>query len=160
MILISHRGNTNGKFELYENEPNYIDKAINEGFDAEVDVWYIKTEQFGWMLFLGHDEPQYSVDFQWFRDRISKLWIHCKNIEVVEFFAKLEYEFNFFWHETDTITLTSKSYIWAYPGKQPIIGSIAVLPELYADDISQCIGLCSDYIKNFKDGVNTLYENL
>jgi len=30
MVLISHRGNTNGKFESYENEPMYIDKAISE----------------------------------------------------------------------------------------------------------------------------------
>jgi len=46
--------------------------------------------------------------------------------------------------------LTSKNYIWAYPGKQSIIGSIAVMPEIYTDDITQCIGICSDYIQNYK----------
>ena len=40
MILISHRGNINGKFKSWENEPTYIDKAISEGYDVEVDVWY------------------------------------------------------------------------------------------------------------------------
>ena len=45
--------------------------------------------------------------------------------------------------------MTSKGYIWAYPGKQPIKESIAVLPELYKDNISKCIGICSDYIINY-----------
>jgi hypothetical protein len=145
MILIAHRGNTIGKFESYENEPNYIDKAIQEGFVVEVDVWYINN-----ILYLGHDEPQYGVNFRWFRDRLTKLWIHCKNIEAVELFSESEYEFNYFWHQEDTLTLTSHKYIWAYPGKQPIKNSIAVMPELYNDDISMCLGICSDYIKNYK----------
>jgi hypothetical protein len=34
MILIAHRGNVNGRFESYENEPNYIDLAIKKGYDA------------------------------------------------------------------------------------------------------------------------------
>ena len=69
MILISHRGNIDGKFESYENEPNYIDNAIKEGYEVEVDVWYIDN-----ILYLGHDKPQYDVDFRWFRDRLTKLW--------------------------------------------------------------------------------------
>ena len=145
MILIAHRGNTNGRFESYENEPNYIDKAINEGFDVEVDVW-VKDKD----IFLGHDTAQYGVNFRWLKDRISKLWIHCKNIEAVEFFSKHEYDYHYFWHQEDTLTLTSHKYICVYPGKQPIKNSIAVMPETYNDDISNCIGVCSDYIKNYR----------
>ena len=48
----------------------------------------------------------------------------------------------------DDITLTSKNYIWAYPGKQPIKNSISVMPELN-NDVSGCFGVCSDYIENF-----------
>ena len=136
MILIAHRGNIRGRFESWENEPTYIDKAIKEGFDVEVDVWFKPTDNFGGMLFLGHDDPQYGVDFSWFRDRISKLWIHCKNVEAVNYFIYCGYEFNFFWHQNDDITLTSKNYIWAYPGKQPIKNSISVMPELNNDDVS------------------------
>lgn len=150
MILIAHRGNTNGRFESWENEPTYVDKAIEHGFDVEIDVWYIKTDKLGWMLFLGHDKPQYKVDFTWFSERIDKLWIHCKNIEAMEFFAKHEYHYNFFWHQEDTVTLTSKKFIWAYPGTQPISSSIAVLPEIHNDNTDKCIGICSDYIENFK----------
>ena len=145
MILIAHRGNTVGKFESWENEPTYIDKAIKEGYDVEIDVWCMNN-----MLWLGHDKPDYVVDFRWFRDITTKLWIHCKNIEAVEFFSENEYDFNFFWHQEDALALTSHKYIWTYPGKQPIKGSIAVMPELNNDDISKCVGICSDFISKYK----------
>jgi hypothetical protein len=145
MKYIAHRGNMIGKFESYENEPNYIDKAIQEGFDVEVDVWYVNG-----ILWLGHDNPQYGVDFRWFRDRISKLWVHCKNIEAIIYFKECGYNINYFWHEEDSLTLTSHNYIWAYPGKQPIKGSIAVMPEINNDDISGCTGICSDHIIKYK----------
>ena len=81
MKLISHRGNINGRMESMENEPTYIDLAISKGYEVEVDVWYKDN-----ILWLGHDKPDYGVDFKWFRDRIDKLWIHCNNIEAMEFF--------------------------------------------------------------------------
>jgi hypothetical protein len=59
---------------------------------------------------------------------------------------------NYFWHESDKVTLTSKNIMWAYPGTQPLKGSIAVLPEWKEDDISQCAGICSDYIEKYKNG--------
>ena len=40
MYLISHRGNINGIKKESENDPGYIDKAISNGFDVEVDVRY------------------------------------------------------------------------------------------------------------------------
>lgn len=144
MILIAHRGNTNGPMKSWENEPTYIDLAISRGFDVEVDVWYING-----LLYLGHDEPQYGIELRWFTDRISKLWIHCKNIEAIIHFQNCEYSFNYFWHETDTIALTSSNYIWTYPGKQPIDKSIAVMPEINNDSLDSCIGVCSDFIAKY-----------
>ena len=145
MILISHRGNIDGKNLEQENSPVYIDNAISLGYDVEVDIWLIDRK-----LYLGHDKPLYEVEFLWLKDRISKLWIHCKNPEVVNFFRISDYDFNYFWHENDTLTLTSKKHIWVYPGKQPIDDSIAVLPEINNDDTSKCLGICSDIIKTFK----------
>lgn len=145
MILISHRGNINGRIIEAENDPLYIDDAIRLGYNVEIDIWFINGE-----FFLGHDEPQYKTDIGWIDDRSHKLWVHCKNIEALSFLNKHNYDINYFWHETDTATLTSKKYIWAYPGRQPIKNSIAVMPELNNDDISKCIGICSDYINNIK----------
>jgi hypothetical protein len=145
MILISHRGNTNGRFELHENEPNYIDIALSKGYDVEIDVWYVDN-----ILYLGHDKPQYEIDFKWLLNRFNKLWIHCKNVESVVYFKDCGYDVNYFWHQEDTLTLTSKNHIWVYPGKQPVKNSIAVTPEINDDDITECIGVCSDIIEKYK----------
>jgi len=148
MIYISHRGNINGRIEDSENKPEYIDDTIQLGFDVEIDVWYIDGK---WWL--GHDGPQYEIDFEWMDNRSHKLWIHCKNKQAVEYLVENDYEaanINWFWHEEDTMTLTSFNYVWAYPGKQPIKKSIAVMPEIYNDDISKCSGICSDFIKDYK----------
>lgn len=144
MILISHRGNTSGKNLNDENSPDYVDRAIQLGYDVEIDIRVI-----GGILMLGHDEPQYKISQQWLNKRASDLWLHCKNIQAVEWFSNTE-GFNWFWHENDTLTLTSNGFIWAYPGKQPIENSIAVMPEIYNDDIERCIGICSDNIEKYK----------
>jgi hypothetical protein len=139
MILISHRGNLSGRNVEEENKPSYIDIAISKGFDVEIDIWKIDFK-----LFLGHDAPQYEINEKWLEERKNVLWIHTKNIFSIVYFNNTDY--NYFWHEKDTVTLTSKKYIWAYPGKQPIKNSIAVMPELNNDDVSSCLGICSDYI--------------
>jgi hypothetical protein len=145
MIYISHRGNLNGKFESYENEPTYILSAIEKGYDVEVDVWCEDGN-----LYLGHDKPQYGMNIDWFKQNKDNLWIHCKNKEAVEYFSQL-ISFNWFWHETDTMTLTSDRYIWVYPGKQPIANSIAVLPEIHNEDVGRCSGICSDFIERYRN---------
>lgn len=143
MVLISHRGNINGRFESYENEPAYIDHAIEFGYDVEIDLWMNDG-----VLYLGHDAIQYGITLNWLEERKSKLWIHCKNVDVIEYLSNKD--LHYFWHEEDTLTLTSKGYMWVYPGKQPVIGSIAVMPEIHNDDISKCYGVCSDYIQKYK----------
>jgi hypothetical protein len=128
-----------------ENHPSYIDKAIALGYEVEIDIWVIDGT-----IHLGHDEPQYGISQHWLNERHSKLWIHCKNVEAMEWFNMIG-GFNFFWHEADTVTLTSKGYMRAYPGKQPITDSIAVMPEIHNDSTFLCLGICSDVIKNYRD---------
>ena len=41
MKLISHRGNINGPNKTEENSPEHILNAINNGYDVEIDVWFI-----------------------------------------------------------------------------------------------------------------------
>lgn len=143
-IYISHRGNINKKNIDYENNLNYIDNALIK-YDVEIDIWKIDSK-----LFLGHDKPQYSVNIDWLLDRQHKLWIHCKNIASLEYFNQNKNQnLHYFWHENDTVTMTNKNYIWAFPGKQPILNSIAVLPEIYNDITSQSLGICSDIIERY-----------
>jgi hypothetical protein len=82
---------------------------------------------------------------------------HCKNIDSLLFFKTKNNCFNFFWHENDTLCLTSLGYIWAYPGKQPISNSIAVMPEIHNDNLSKCVGICSDYIEKYNYDKNNYF---
>jgi hypothetical protein len=151
MILISHRGNTLVKDPALENHPNYILNALSLGYDVEIDIWKIKDK-----LYLGHDEPQYDIDlgheiFNW--DNRNKLWIHCKNIPTVHYL--LDKDLNIFFHDKDQCVLTSKGYIWTYPGYS--LGemgkenkSICVLPETVDYEEFNCVGICSDVIGKYK----------
>jgi len=145
MILISHRGNINGKNDVRENSIFYIMEALAMGFDVEIDVWNIDNE---W--FLGHDKPQYQINIEWILNRKSNLWVHCKNTKSVIELYKMNEDVNFFWHQEDLITITSMGYLWIYPGNQPLENTISVLPELYNEDVSKCVGICSDYILEYQ----------
>lgn len=140
MIYIAHRGLFDGPDKEKENHPEQIRLAISKGYDAEVDVWY-KDEKW----FLGHDGPTYEIDDEFLYTK--GLWIHAKNIDA---FYELSFRnLNFFWHQEDDYTLTSKGFIWTYPGKSLSKLSICVMPE-WKYDISnfdlKCYGVCSDFV--------------
>lgn len=143
--FISHRGNLKGKLPNRENTKLYIQEALNLGYDVEIDTW-IKDSY----LYLGHDAPEKKIKLQWLEERKENLWIHCKSLETLSYFNMCEISFNYFFHDNDDATLTSKGFIWVFPGKQPVNNSIAVMPEIHNDDFSQCLGICSDFIHNFK----------
>lgn len=147
MIYISHRGNLNGIDRSIENKPEQIELVLSKGFDCEIDVWNINGN---W--FLGHDGPEYSVgeDFLF----TDGLWLHCKNKEALS--SLIGSSAHYFWHQEDDYTLTSHGYAWVYPGKDPIIRSICCLPEWNNTDISNFIGVCSDYVEDYRDKASTI----
>jgi hypothetical protein len=141
--LISHRGNTNGRVKYIENNPQYINLALDAGFDCEIDV-YIQSN--GWWL--GHNEPVYQVDDCFLKK--PGLWCHAKSIKT--FYWLLQYGMHCFWHQEDWVTLTSRGYIWTFPGYGLTSKSISVLPELgKGADFENCAGICSDYIEKYKE---------
>lgn len=150
MKLIAHRGNINGSNPLEENKPEYIDAAISKGFDVEIDVRYDTLDK---NFYLGHDDPQYIVTPYWLAQRMENLWVHCKNIEALYYFVDKTGGYNYFWHQEDDFTLTSKNYIWTYPGKSYTSKSVIVMPEWNLDVTKfdelrayNCYGICSDYV--------------
>lgn len=151
MKLIAHRGNINGSNPLNENNPDYIDEAISKGYDVEIDIRYDTLDN---NFYLGHDNPQYIVTPYWLAQRMENLWIHCKNIDALNYFVSKTGGYNYFWHQNDDFTLTSKNYIWTYPGKTYTPNSIIVMPE-WNIDVSNfsdllvygCYGICSDNVE-------------
>ncbi|MCH1612558.1 MAG: hypothetical protein L7S72_04605 [Flavobacteriales bacterium] len=154
MILIAHRGNIVGRNPDKENNPDYIAKAIKQGYDVEVDIWYLEGK-----LFLGHDNPDYLVDINWLANRSNKLWIHCKNMDALSYFNEYEWkkssQFNYFSHDEDLGVLTSHSYIWS---TNLYDRGILVLPEVFnKNPFKGTLGICSDVISNYK--TNKAYTN-
>lgn len=143
MKLIAHRGLTDGPNVDAENNPNQIKHAISLGYDCEIDLWVKENE-----LFLGHDYPQYQISKSFLFTH--RFWIHAKNFEALHFLCLKEYDYNFFWHESDAFCLTSHGYIWTYPKNQLDTLSICVMPELFMDikDVRKlnCYGVCSDFV--------------
>tara|TARA_X000001036_G_C20679934_1_gene805531 strand:- start:2628 stop:3068 length:441 start_codon:yes stop_codon:yes gene_type:complete len=141
--LISHRGNLVGPEPSQENKPSTILKAINNGFDCEIDIWLINEE-----LFLGHDEPLDKTSLNFLSQIQEFIWIHCKNFEALEYF-NLTNKFNYFWHEDDRFTITSSGIIWTYPGN--VVGENSVIVD-NDNKITEynCYGVCSDYISLYK----------
>lgn len=143
MILIAHRGNISGKEVVYENHPDYILNAISLNYYAEIDIWYHNEK-----IYLGHDEPNYEVNLD-FLDS-EKYFVHCKNNQALEYLSRFNLKCDYFWHQNDDYTLTSKNKIWVYPTKKVLKNSIVVLPELSNEqDLTICQGLCSDVISNY-----------
>jgi hypothetical protein len=148
MKFIAHRGNVFGPNVELENSPKYIDKAISMGYDVEVDLW-VKDDKF----FLGHDYAQYEIDLSFINEICFKTWFHCKNKEALEKIRCTSSEINYFWHQTDDYTITSKGYFWVYPGKEAIDNSVILFPENvkeYFNIPKKIYGICSDYIYKLK----------
>lgn len=140
MILISHRGNIDGRNPIYENSDKYCQTAIDKGFNVEIDVWYTDT----WWT--GHDRPGYRVSVDFLKKK--EVWCHAKNIEALN--RLLDLGAHCFFHQNDNVTLTSKGYLWTNPTHQLTEKSICVLPELQSISIDGCAGICSDYVERYK----------
>ena len=94
-----------------------------------------------------------SVDFDRVRDTSTK---QVSSVQYVR--ANKDFDgFNFFYHNNDDYTLTSKGIIWSYPNKPYNKKCVVVLPEWNTSifDLSQllnsdCYGICTDFVNYLK----------
>lgn len=150
MIYIAHRGLFDGPNKKLENNPFQVEHALSLGYDCEVDLWAVNGE-----LWLGHDAPQYMIDEQ-FVNNIG-LWIHAKNLAALRYLRSTQAQY--FWHENDKFTLTSRELIWTNPGNDLTSISVMVMPEHVDQSLesainAQCYAICSDYIEHIKNERN------
>ena len=101
MILISNLGNLNGP-NKNENNPNYIQNALDLGYDCKIDIFYNNQ------LYLN----TYEIDITFLFINHKKLWINCINIDALIFLFNFDC-LNLFCQRED-FTLTSKKFIWSY----------------------------------------------
>ena len=146
MKLISNKGNLRGIISEYENTPEYIEAALNSGFDVKIDLLLNDGK-----LFIGNDSNKIKLDIDWLEKYHNKLWLECKDINLIQKLNQLDNRgayLNYFWHENDQITLTSRGYILTYID-EPVIGGIIMTPTIKNDKIKLCYGICSDNIMDF-----------
>ena len=150
--IIAHRANIGGPNPDVENSPDQIDKCIVAGYDVEIDLRFDRSTE---SLWLGHDGPQHRVTWWWLAKRIKNLWIHCKDLDTLHELSVNTSGYNYFWHQEDDYTLTSKGYLWAYPGKPYTFHTVIVMPEW--EDVNwdflknkHCYGICTDYPEKLK----------
>ena len=149
MIFIAHRGNIHGPRPEYENMPYHIEEAIHLGYDVEIDLW-----SDGVQFRLGHDQPETLVDRSFLYKYIDKLWCHAKTPLTLA--TLLDLQMHCFFHVEDDVTLTSKNFIWTFPGESLTNRSIAVFDNRNTYSIKRLkkvsvVGICSDYIDDFKE---------
>ncbi len=147
MILIAHRGNTEGPHTDRENSPKYIHEALNKGFNVEIDVW--RTGEGQW--YLGHDCAQWPIKHNFLIN--SKFWIHCKNYNALA--SLLGTSLNYFYHTNEEYVLTSNGWIWAYPGMSGGKKTICVMPE-WGYKWEGFGGICTDFVELRRDQIDSI----
>lgn len=142
--LIAHRGNYAGRNPERENTIEYLQEALDQGYWIECDIQMVGDD-----LFFGHDDPQEPVSYEIVMN--SRTICHAKDLD-----ALLRLMFlgaHAFWHENDTVTLTSRGQIWCYPGYHPRYDQSIWLDLLdcpLPDDISGIFGICADDLTQYK----------
>ena len=143
MKLIAHRALMQGPDPSRENHPDQIGLALQAGLDVELDVRYLHGE---WWL--GHDAAQYKVELWYLQN--PRFWLHCKNLQAMHELRNSNT--NFFWHQNDDVTLTSRGWMWTQPGCTLFSNSVAVVPETHVslDQFATlrdwcCYAICTDY---------------
>ena len=143
--FIAHRGNVSGRFVPDENKPERIDELNAKGVGCEIDVWYT---QGSW--FLGHDEPQHNVSFEWLMKSLPLRLYHCKNAAALDKLhlecGRLGYEVNLFYHTVEDYAITSRGHIVVHPDQMCLPDSIEMMPELSKDRFDRLCPtvVCSD----------------
>lgn len=150
MIFISHRGNLEGRNPSLENQPEYVERALNDGYVVEIDVYdYLYAED---VFMLGHDDGKWRANGWWIRKHQSLL-CHAKCVTVL--MALKGMNVHCFMHDKDPYVLTSKGWVISHVNnKIAAKGTVQMMPEVHQDlpeyHYDGCFGVCSDYIKTFK----------
>jgi hypothetical protein len=148
MRLISHRGNLDGPEPDKENRPEFIQAAIDKGYDVEVDVRLIDGK-----LFLGHDKPDHAICIEWLLERKDRLWVHAKNFQAMDLL--IEHGFQIFCHQADRHAVIGNTrYLWSCDLSEA--NERSVIPLISSDEVDgnkgldmRFHGVCSDYIRRF-----------
>jgi hypothetical protein len=144
-LLIAHRGNYDGPVPEKENHLIHLEKAIEQSFDVEIDVWNMNGQ---W--FFGHLEPSVAVTLTDINRLSPHAWYHAKNYGALYLLNKQGH--HTFAHRDDPFVVTNRGWIWSHRG-QPNPGGIVVMPLLASEQqlIRSAAGVCHDQLLEVRD---------
>lgn len=123
----AHRGNLFGPKPELENTMEYIDQAIKFGFKVEVDVWLEDNN-----LYLGHDNPEQLITFDYLFSRTDDLLVHAKNVEAFIYLSSRT-KLNVFFHTYEQVVMSSNGNLIFHPEHYPLVNvppdAIFSMPE-------------------------------
>lgn len=145
MKFISYRGNIDGPRRAFENNPQYVDIALQYGYYVFIDVWYEEDR-----FWLGSDVKQYPI-FEGFLEQEKYI---C-NPRSWEAFDKLfnNKHIHTLWHDIDYYTITNKGWMWAHEHAENYSKNTVITHFNDMDDVPDVFGVCSNYIRNIRQTV-------
>jgi len=149
---ISHRGNLIRINKDKENSPDYVQIAIDAGFDCVVDVLYIEG-----VIYFGTANHLYIVDLEFIAKNNRQLWLRCANPQTLHYFFSLSHQMECKMFLIDE-HLTTNQCLWlsSYNHIQTLDRVVIVMPEWSEwKTYSNALGICSNYIEYIRD----YYEN-
>ena len=145
MKFISFRGNIDGARPAFENNPQYIDIALQYGYYVFIDVWYEKDQ-----FWLGNKVKQYPI-FEGFLEQENYI---C-NPKTWQTFDKLfgNEHIHTLWNDIDYYTITNRGWMWAHEHAENYSENTIITHFDDMQDIPNVAGICSNYIRNIKQTI-------
>lgn len=142
MKFISYRGNIDGPRPVWENNPQYVDIALQYGYYVFLDVWYEEGQ-----FYLGSNVKQYPI-FESFLEK-DKYICYPRTWETFDKLLRNEH-IHTLWHDIDYYTITNRGWVWAHEHAENYSENTIITNFGDMDDIPNVAGICSNYIRSIR----------
>jgi hypothetical protein len=148
MLYIAYRGLFEGENQQTENTPNQVQKSLQNGFNAMVDIWRVDD-----ILYLGTTQPLYEIDEKFIQTK--RIWLSCRNQDMTDWISvqnpKTYGNYFIVPQPIPNYVTVSNGNLWTFQNKPINNSSIMAVPESYDRGLLstihlRCFGICSIFL--------------
>lgn len=161
MQFISNRGNINGPDLSQENNPEYVNKALEQNFFVIVDAWVVPTDDPNMVnLALGANTAQYPVTLDLLQN--PRIIARIKDLNTFQILTDKNVHCVL---DGPGHQITTNSLIFnPIGGRQILPRTIINMPEVLTTDYESILpsiktGICSNYIADVRDAYDALSKS-